>query len=89
MKHTVIEYLPYLMSFLSYLMMHLVGNKNTLGWALGLMNQSLWFTWVILSEQWGFLPMVLIFTFAYIRNYLKWKKDDFEKALIQITPLSK
>jgi hypothetical protein len=89
MKHTVIEYLPYLMSFLSYLMMHLVGNKNTLGWVLGLMNQSLWFTWVIVSEQWGFLPMVLMFTFAYIRNYLKWKKDDFEKTLIQITPLSK
>jgi len=78
MKHSLIIGLPYLLSVITAWGMYLAGNKNSKAWLIGLLNQVLWLTWITLSGTWGLLPMTGVMVFVYIRNYLKWKKQDVQ-----------
>lgn len=73
MKQTIITYLPYLLSVITIYSMLLAGNKKRGAWLVGLLNQFLWLTWIILSSAWGLLPMNIALWVVYGRNYLKWK----------------
>lgn len=73
MKHIIITYLPYLLSLITAYTMLLAGNKRAGAWLVGLLNQSLWLLWIITSQTWGLLPMCIVMTIVYIRNYVKWK----------------
>lgn len=73
MKEQIIIYLPYLLSALTIYSMLLAGNKKRGAWLVGLVNQFLWLTWIILSSAWGLLPMNIALWIVYGRNYLKWK----------------
>ncbi len=73
MKELVVKYLPYGLSAITAYMMLLAGNKKRGAWAVGLVNQLLWFVWIVLSGAWGLLPMNIVLWVVYGRNYLKWK----------------
>ena len=73
MKHLITTYLPYLLSAITAYTMLLAGNKKAGAWLVGLLNQALWLTWIIVSGTWGLLPMTGVMIVVYIRNYVKWK----------------
>lgn len=72
MKQIIIKYLPYLLSVITAYTMLLAGNKRAGAWLVGLFNQVLWLTWIIVSGTWGLLPMTGVMIIVYIRNYIKW-----------------
>ncbi len=74
MKQLIISYLPYLLSAITIYSVFLQGNLNKLSWLISLVNQGLWFTWIIVSEQYGFVPMNMALTILFFINYFKWKK---------------
>lgn len=74
MQHVITTYLPYLLSVISIYQIILAGNKAKHAWAVGLGNQSLWLTWILVSANYGFLPMNIAIWIVYTRNHLKWNR---------------
>ena len=70
----IVHYMPWLMSCITILHSWMVGNKDRRGWAIALVNQFLWLTWIILSGTWGFLILNLFLWYVYTRNYIKWSR---------------
>lgn len=68
--------MPYLLSAVTIYMFWLAGNKKSYTWLVGLGNQVLWLTWIIVSHTWGLLPLTAALTVMYIQNHLKWKKQS-------------
>jgi hypothetical protein len=66
--------IPYILSAITIYMFVLAGNKSKHAWAVGLGNQALWLTWIIISSTWGLLPMNMALWFVYARNHFKWNK---------------
>ncbi len=73
MKEIIITYLPYILSANTIYMMLLAGNQKKNAWAFGLAGQLLWLIWIVLTKNWGLLPMNIALWIVYGRNYLKWK----------------
>jgi hypothetical protein len=67
--------LPWLMSAVTLTAMYLAGNKNPIAWVLGVANQCLWLLFIVHTEAWGLLPMLVGIVAIYIRNLLKWKRE--------------
>lgn len=72
MRDLIAAYLPWLMSAITIWMTLLAGNKHRLAWAIGLGNQALWLTWIVVTGAWGLLPMNAALWVVYARNHLKW-----------------
>jgi len=68
------SYLPYVLSAITIYMNVLAGNKTKFAWAIGLVNQFLWFIWIVVSKSWGLLPMNLALWVVYSRNHIAWNK---------------
>ena len=68
--------MSYAISAISLLSLWLVGNKNRLGWVIGIGNQALWTIYAIRLQQWGLLIGVVAYTTIYIRNLIKWKENN-------------
>lgn len=74
LKEIIVVYLPWLMSVITIYMTYIAGNRNAFAWVLGLGNQAFWLIWIVVSKNWGLLPMCLTLSVLYIRNYYKWIK---------------
>lgn len=72
MRELITTYLPWLLSVITIWMTVLAGNKHPSAWFVGLVNQALWLGWIVMTENWGFLPMNLALWIVYGRNHLKW-----------------
>lgn len=68
--------IPYILSAITIYMFVLAGNKSKYAWLVGLGNQALWLTWIIISSTWGLLPMNIALWFVYARNHFKWNKTN-------------
>jgi hypothetical protein len=66
----------YLLSIVSLVTLWLIGNKNKAGFVLGLLNQILWTWYALTLKQYGLLVGVIAYTVIYIRNLIKWNKDE-------------
>jgi len=64
--------LPWLMSALTILLTVLAGNKHRSSWIVGIISQSIWVVWIILTGEWGFAPMSAFLIALYARNHWKW-----------------
>lgn len=64
---------PYILSAITIYMNVLAGNKAPHAWAVGLVGQAGWLTWIIVTANWGFLPMNIALWWVYGRNHLKWR----------------
>jgi len=73
MKPLTITYLPYLLSAITIWMTVLAGNKHPSAWAVGLLAQAGWLGWIVVSENWGFVPMNAALWIVYGRNHWKWQ----------------
>lgn len=74
MVDAIRDYLPWLLSVITIWMTLLAGNKHPLAWAVGLGNQALWLIWIIVTANWGLLPMNLALWVVYGRNHLRWMR---------------
>lgn len=75
MKQFVIVYLPWVLSSITIWMNILAGNLHKSSWLIGLLGQVLWLVWILISENWGFLPLNITLWIIYFRNHRKWNKD--------------
>ncbi len=68
--------LPWATSAGTLLGMWLVGQKRSIGWAIGLANQVLWVTFAVVFQAWGLLPLTLALIVIYTRALLRWRADE-------------
>lgn len=83
------DVLPWVMSAITLTSMYLAGNKSPAAWTLGLSNQVLWLAFIVHTEAWGLLPMLLGMVVVYSRNLLKWRRELtpwYERIAIGSTP---
>lgn len=73
-EHTIISAMPWLLSAITIYMTVLAGNKHKSAWLVGLIGQAGWLFWIVLSQNWGFLPMNLALWIVYGRNHWKWRE---------------
>lgn len=70
------QIIPLLTSVGTLVGMWLAGNKSSWGWVVGIGNQALWLTFIILFGAWGLLPLLVALLFIYSRNLVKWKREN-------------
>ena len=68
--------IPWILSAITIYMFSLAGDKNKWTWLVGLTNQGLWLTWILLSSTWGLLPMNIALWVIYARNHIKWNNKE-------------
>jgi len=70
------QVIPWLTSAITLWGIHEQGHKRSRGWAIGLANQALWITFIVLFGAWGLLPLSLALIVMYGRNLLAWRRDE-------------
>jgi hypothetical protein len=78
------QLIPLALSVNTVTLMWLVGNKSVLGWVLGLLGQVGWFTFVIVFEAWGLLPLAVALTAVYARNLMRWRREGEPPSLAEV-----
>lgn len=68
--------LPWATSAFTLLGMWLIGQKRSVGWVVGLLNQGCWITFAIAFKAWGLLPLSAALTVIYVRSLLAWRRDE-------------
>lgn len=53
----------------------LAGRRVWWCWYLNIANQVLWATYALLTEQWGFLLGVAVYTVVFTRNAVLWTRE--------------
>jgi hypothetical protein len=53
-----------------------MGNKYKYAPLLGIISQILWVWYVITIQQWGLLIGEVGFLVVYVRDCIKWRKDE-------------
>ena len=69
------NYLAWILSGLSAIMLWLMGNRSKWGPRLGLANQVLWVIYAVGLRQWGLLPGIVLYTIVHLRNLLQWESQ--------------
>ena len=54
----------------------LTGLKNRWGFAVGVLAQVMWFTYAVVTQQWGFIASCILFGFLYSRNFIRWSREE-------------
>jgi hypothetical protein len=72
----------WLLTFMGVSGLYLAGNKSTWGWVIGIAAQVLWISYAIATTQWGFLFSAFVYGGVYIRNFIKWKKENESNSSI-------
>lgn len=67
-----------LLSVIGVTGLFLAGSKKEIGWIIGLGAQVLWFTFAIVTKQYGFILSALAYGWVNSRNYLKWRREQEE-----------
>lgn len=71
----VVAVMPWFMSVITVWMTWMTGHKHPATWVVGLGNQVLWTTWIVLSGTWSLVPVNLTLWVLYYRNHRLWKRD--------------
>jgi nicotinamide riboside transporter PnuC len=53
----------------------LTGEKNMVGWLLGILYNVLWIVYAIFTAQYLFIVVCLVYIWVYANAYMKWRKD--------------
>lgn len=76
------QYWSWLLSFVGVAGFILAGKKIWWAWYINIACQVLWFTYAIVTQQWGFLVGAFFYSAVFIRNAYLWTKEHREKDLI-------
>lgn len=66
--------IPLTLSVITLWMMWQIGNVRYWAWIVGLANQGLWLTFIVVFEAWGLLPLSVALVVTYTRNLVKWRR---------------
>jgi hypothetical protein len=64
---------------------YLAGKKVWWCWYVNIFNQILWFTYGVITEQWGFVLGTFFYTFVFVKNAISWTKEHIA-TLPPVTP---
>ncbi len=67
---------PWATSLGTLLGMWLVGQKRSVGWIVGLVNQVVRVTFAVVFEAWGLLPLTLALIVIYTRALVAWRSEE-------------
>lgn len=59
----------------------LAGRKVWWAWYIGLAGQITWAAYSIVTQQWGFMVGVVLYTFVYSKNAYAWTRDRERKGV--------
>jgi membrane protein implicated in regulation of membrane protease activity len=69
--------MDWLVGGLTILAMELIGRKMWQGWAVGLVNQALWFYLIVYQQQlWGLAMLTVILTWRYAAALIRWRREQ-------------
>ena len=63
------------LSILALTNAELAGRKLRVAWLVGMVAQSGWVCFMLITGNWGFLISIVGFTVIYVRNYRAWGRD--------------
>lgn len=69
------NYLPYLLSIITFTTMWMAGSNKQYTWLIGLIGQGLWAMWIVSMQAWGLLPTTFGLTLIYAYNNSKWNEQ--------------
>lgn len=64
----------------------LAGRKVWWCWYINIACQALWFTYAIVTEQYGFIVASLAYTFVFTQNAVKWTREHKLRKKINERP---
>ena len=56
----------------------LAGKKIWWAWYINIACQALWFTYAIVTEQYGFIAASVLYVFVFSKNAYNWTKEHFD-----------
>lgn len=72
----MLEYaLPWFISAATITTMILAGNGWRWAWVLGILTQCLWAWYILVTGQFGFLPMLIVMVTVYLRNHTSYNRS--------------
>lgn len=74
------DYWNYIVTAIGIVGFYFAGKKVWWCWYINILNQILWFTFGVVTEQWGFVVGALIYTVSFSKNAYMWTKEHFEKS---------
>lgn len=68
--------MDWLLSINTIIAMELIARKKWYGWAVGLVNQTLWFYVIVWQQQlYGLAVLTAVLTWRYSVALMKWRND--------------
>lgn len=58
------------------------GRKLWWGWYVNIGCQALWFTYAVLTHQWGFLLGAIVYTLVFSWNAWQWTREHYQPTWI-------
>lgn len=74
------QYWGWLLSIVGVAGFMLAGKKVWWAWYVNIANQILWFAYATITQQWGFLAGVLVYSVVFVRNAYLWTKEHKQKV---------
>ncbi len=76
------QLLPLCLSGVTIYGMWLAGEKRSLGWLVGLLNQIPWLIFIIVFRAWGLLPLTVALVVTYTRNLIRWRSEEHDAEIL-------
>lgn len=54
----------------------LIARKRVEGWWMGTASQALWVALIVVTEQWGLLPVTLVLLWRYMAGLFRWAREE-------------
>lgn len=80
----VSQYWSWVLAAIGLLGFWLSGRKVWWSWYINVANQALWFTYAIVTDQYGFIVASIAYTVVFGRNAYIWTKDRVKPS--NVTP---
>lgn len=61
----------------------LAGKKVWWCWYLNIANQVIWLAYSLITEQYGFLAGVVVYTWVFVKNAILWTKEHSVQTKLQ------
>ena len=68
---------PWLLSIVGVIGFELAGRKIWWAWYVNIGCQGLWFTYAIITQQYGFLVGAFFYLYVFVKNAYKWTKEHY------------
>lgn len=71
------QYWSWLLGFVGVVGFILAGKKIWWSWYINVACQALWFTYAMVTEQYGFIATALVYTVVFAKNAFSWTLEHY------------